>query len=168
VKTRHTYFAQEGGPDRLVKIGASNNPPRRARSISRAIGTPVDLLGVLHGRGHEGERATHRLFAACRVPDAPLPTTEWFRPTPDLLAFIAERAETYRPPERKPARARAAAEVGEPWVRSDEAAAFLGWTRERLRAEAKAGRVPHVRLPPSAHGHFRFKLSQIANLRSAA
>lgn len=77
---RHVYFVQaENG---LIKIGVSNDPRARLRSLQ--TGSPVDLtlLGAAPGRGREMEAELHERFAAHRV------RGEWFQPAPELIAYI--------------------------------------------------------------------------------
>lgn len=159
---QHIYFAQDAtDPRRLIKIGASNKPPLRVRSLEREIGRPITLLGVIHDGTHRGERGLHRQWDDCRIPAADLPTSEWFAPTPGLLEFIGERAEPYRPAIKGQR-----VDLSDRWVRPDEAAAMLGWTVQELRTAAKAGRVPFIRLSPSARGHMRFRLTVLNALRT--
>lgn len=175
-KIRHVYFAQESGPEGLVKIGASSNPPRRTRAIAARIGRDVTLLGVLLGLGYRGERAVHRMLAEARRPDADLPTTEWFEPTEEVMALIASRARPYIEPKKVKPRDMCWLErfikIGcEPMVAPDEAADFIGdIDAAGLRRLAREGKVPHYR-PGRSSRIFRFKITELADWkrqRSAA
>lgn len=77
------YFIQRGseGP---VKIGFSKNPKGRLSSLQTGIPERLHLLGVLPG-GKEEEQRLHRYFAAYCIQG------EWFKPAPDLLAYIRTR-----------------------------------------------------------------------------
>lgn len=82
---RSVYFIQSvtGG---LIKIGVAGNPEARLGDLQ--IGSPVDLhlIGVIKGAEFRGEAELHARFASARV------RGEWFEPTPELLAYIAEHA----------------------------------------------------------------------------
>lgn len=81
-KTR-VYFIQEGD-DGLIKIGESNDPRRRL--VDHQCGNPrkLRLLGSFAARSYV-EREVQGQFSADRV------AGEWFTPTPELVAFIAEK-----------------------------------------------------------------------------
>lgn len=83
-KTR-VYFIQEG-EDGLIKIGESNDPGRRL--VDHQCGNPrrLRLLGSFAARSYI-EREVQKQFVDDRV------SGEWFRPTPELLAYIAERCK---------------------------------------------------------------------------
>jgi len=78
---RVVYFAECDG---LIKIGTSINAMQRVSALK------ARLLGVQAG-GFAIEADLHQRFHAGRV----YPRGEWFRPTPDLLDYIAglSRAE---------------------------------------------------------------------------
>jgi hypothetical protein len=73
--------------DGLVKIGTSINVNRRMSWLANGAG-PVTLLGTVPG-GFDRENHIHRVFHDSREHG------EWFRPTPELLAYIADP-----PPQR--------------------------------------------------------------------
>lgn len=75
------YFAQPltGGP---IKIGCSDDVPRRLKQLEAHYGQPLALLAEMTGN-FDDERAVHARFAHLR-----LGRTEQFRPAADLLAFI--------------------------------------------------------------------------------
>ncbi len=82
----YVYFIQSahGGP---VKIGHSTLPA--ARLITLQTGNPAVLriLATMIG-GPVAERSIHRAFARDRIRS----DGEWFNPSPELMAFIAEIA----------------------------------------------------------------------------
>lgn len=67
------YFMRH---DRIIKIGYSVDPPRRAVSLAGAV-----ILATEPG-GRREEEATHARFAHLRVHG------EWFSPGPDLIEYI--------------------------------------------------------------------------------
>lgn len=83
----YTYFIQ--GPDNgLVKIGRTRGTPDiRFLAIQTVCPVPLAKLGVIPGA--TAERDLHRRFAHLREHG------EWFRPEPDLLAFIAEEVQPW-------------------------------------------------------------------------
>jgi excisionase family DNA binding protein len=154
---RHVYFAQDAtDPRRLVKIGASNEPPKRVRNLGTSIGRPMNLLGVIHDQRVRGERALHARWEACRADAPDLPTNEWFEPAPALMAFIEDAAEDFRPPKPK-VRERSVPQY-EQWLRPEEAAEILGWTPKQVRAAARDRKIPHGRLSSRT---FRFRRSEL-------
>jgi hypothetical protein len=86
------YFLQ-GRVTGLIKIGFSKDPCGRARDIAAEASEPMNLLKICHGRNRDHEAALHRHFAHHRE------LGEWFRPGPDLLAFIATADKTTRTPQ---------------------------------------------------------------------
>src|SRR5438093_1599306 len=84
----------------MIKIGWSERFPRRVPQIAALFegdGAELMTLGVLDG-GKAEEWELHRRFAAHRV----WPDREWFRPDPELLAFIHGHARPYVPIEEDP------------------------------------------------------------------
>jgi hypothetical protein len=81
----HTYFVQavDGG---LIKIGATTDPIRRLQLIQACSPVRLRILGVMWNRGWLYEQDLHRDFDDLRE------YGEWFRPAPELLAYIAEHA----------------------------------------------------------------------------
>lgn len=79
-KVGQVYVARLGG---LIKIGVSINPERRCRTLN------AELLGVLSG-GLPRERELQARFAVYRE------RGEWFRPAPELLAWIEDLTCGYR------------------------------------------------------------------------
>jgi hypothetical protein len=78
------YFMQ-GGKRGLIKIGFTAGPvSARRRSLQCASPVRLNVLLTLPGDEPE-EKALHARFAHLRRHG------EWFRPGPDLLAFVAER-----------------------------------------------------------------------------
>lgn len=80
------YFVRAG--DRgLIKIGRTDRLERRLSQLQNGNHLELRLLGYAHGDTAE-EKSLHRRFAAGRI------RGEWFRPTRELLRFIAKlRAE---------------------------------------------------------------------------
>jgi len=83
---RAVYFIQAGenGP---VKIGVAKNPAERLAQLQTVSPDVLRLLGTIQGVGRYGERTLHERFRYARVHG------EWFRPTDDLMGFIAENGE---------------------------------------------------------------------------
>jgi hypothetical protein len=71
------YFAENDG---RIKIGISRDPVRRARELNARL-----LVTEPGGRTREAQ--LHLLFAHHRI------AGEWFRPAPDLLAYIEAISE---------------------------------------------------------------------------
>ena len=78
------YFIQRGG-DGPVKIGFSKNPKGRLSSLQTGIPERLHLLGIVDG-GKAEEQRLHRYFAAYGIQG------EWFKPAPDLMAYIQTHA----------------------------------------------------------------------------
>jgi hypothetical protein len=83
--SRDVYFVQ-AGPAGLIKIGVSADVERRLAGLRTHSPVPLSLLGVWPSAGKSGEQQLHARFAAHRLHG------EWFQPSPDLLAHIAEVA----------------------------------------------------------------------------
>ena len=77
------YFVQAG--DGHIKIGFAKDVPSRLAELQTAHVVPLTLLAHVVGDRLQ-EAALHRRFAAGRV------RGEWFRSSPELLAFIAAPA----------------------------------------------------------------------------
>jgi hypothetical protein len=73
------YFISDGD---LIKIGWSGAPEVRRQALEVRCKTPLRLLGAVAGH-MDDERAIHERFAHLRRHG------EWFRPDPELDAFIA-------------------------------------------------------------------------------
>jgi hypothetical protein len=75
---RLTYFIQAGenGP---IKIGSSNDPFRRLRTLQTGNDRPLVMLLAASG---DFERKLHQKFAHLQL------ANEWFRPGADLIGFI--------------------------------------------------------------------------------
>lgn len=78
------YFVQalDGGP---VKIGRSIDPESRVLALQTANAEPLRVVATMLG-GSAVERMLHRMFERHRV----RVDGEWFRPAPEVLAFIRE------------------------------------------------------------------------------
>jgi hypothetical protein len=86
---RDVYFiqAEQGG---LIKIGVAGNPRDRLRTLQHTSPVRLRILAVIRAVGQAHETELHQQFAAIRSHG------EWFEPTPELLAYIAEHAEVPR------------------------------------------------------------------------
>jgi T5orf172 domain len=78
----YVYFIQ-AKRCKLIKIGASENPKVRLRSLQNSGPDELTLLAIMPG-GIEMEQKLHRLFASARQHG------EWFKPTKRLRTFIAK------------------------------------------------------------------------------
>lgn len=67
-----------------IKIGTSANIPMRLKMILCHQPYPVDLLVAWPGSVRD-EREVHRMFKGSHI------AREWFRPTPELLAYIVSK-----------------------------------------------------------------------------
>jgi hypothetical protein len=83
------YFLQRA--DGLIKIGTTNHYPQRLRALEKEEGKLALLGWAMGGMTEEGE--LHDQFALCRATYK----TEWFHPTPVLLAHIEEDCEKEMP-----------------------------------------------------------------------
>jgi len=81
---RPVYFVQASNG--LVKIGVSGSPENRLRTLQTMSPVPLRLLLVLQGGGAHREAELHEQFAEHRSHG------EWFRPAPELLAFIKDHS----------------------------------------------------------------------------
>jgi hypothetical protein len=95
-RDRVCYFAQCARTG-LIKIGITGNLEERLAWLSCATGLAVKLLGVVQDVQWP-EEVLHALFDHWRV-DRSFESigtmrlgSEWFRPAPELLAFIASEA----------------------------------------------------------------------------
>ena len=80
--TSKVYFVRESGTG-AIKIGMSKQLSKRLSELSRILPYAVDLLATIDG-GRETEWALHNRFDHARI------QREWFRPVPELLAYIDE------------------------------------------------------------------------------
>jgi hypothetical protein len=81
---REVYFVQAETLG-LIKIGVANQASRRFVSLQADSPDPLRLLGIMTCENHGAlEFTLHLRFAHLRV------RGEWFRPDPELLAFIEE------------------------------------------------------------------------------
>jgi hypothetical protein len=87
VDTRCVYFIQPVGGG-LIKIGVAGWPKLRLAAIQHMSPVPLRLLGEIPGVGQAEETRLHARFADIREHG------EWFRPAAELLAYIAEHAQT--------------------------------------------------------------------------
>ena len=76
------YFVQENSSG-AIKIGVAKNVNKRVQNM--AVSTPhlLAVLAVIDG-DQVVEQTLHHRFARARI------RGEWFRPVPELLAYIAE------------------------------------------------------------------------------
>lgn len=77
------YFVQAMTDEAPIKIGISWDVYHRFHNLRTASPFELELLGTITG-GKEREQEIHRRFAHLRM------RGEWFRPAPELLAFIDE------------------------------------------------------------------------------
>lgn len=80
-RDRFVYFIQRVDGTGPIKIGVADDVPRRLGGIQTSHPEPLHVLAVMRG-GVSMERSLHERFASLRMQG------EWFRPEPDLLAFI--------------------------------------------------------------------------------
>lgn len=83
-KNRFVVYVIRVLPDGPVKIGLSNDPVRRFLTIQTTCGPLMTFVGIVPGSGPAQETALHKRFAAFRLHH------EWFRPEPELLAWIKD------------------------------------------------------------------------------
>jgi hypothetical protein len=87
----YVYILYSAG---LLKIGTTIDPQARVEGLRSSSSSPVSLIWLTHGDATD-ERELHKRFARDRFKG------EWFRPSDDLRAFIAERpapSEGYQAP----------------------------------------------------------------------
>ncbi|HEY9368353.1 GIY-YIG nuclease family protein [Streptomyces sp.] len=80
---RSVYFIQ--ADNGLIKIGVSDSPKNRLRTLQTMSPVALRLVLVLPGRGARGESELHARFAEHRSHG------EWFHPAPELISFIQEQ-----------------------------------------------------------------------------
>lgn len=111
--TKCVYFIR-GLETGLIKIGRTDfGPFYRARTLQAESIEPLHLIGAIPDeKNHALERRLHRRFKAGRR------LSEWFDPTPELLAYIAEEATTIDVPvaDLPPPVPRTPSESGSPWA----------------------------------------------------
>lgn len=83
IKTGHIYFVAAGD---AIKIGFTRELKSRIASLQTSAVESLKLLGTIEGTLFE-ERKLHERFAQHRV------RGEWFKSSPDLLAFIERVAQ---------------------------------------------------------------------------
>jgi hypothetical protein len=76
------YFIQESGAG-YIKIGTTKNVDARVRDGTTFTPHTLSVLALISG-DHRIETTLHKRFAHARI------RGEWFRPVPELLAYIAE------------------------------------------------------------------------------
>lgn len=79
------YFIEAVGAA-CIKIGVSFNAAQRVSELQTACPFDLRLIATIPGATERDEQALHERFAAHRV------RGEWFVPSPEIMAFIAERA----------------------------------------------------------------------------
>ncbi|MFS0736959.1 GIY-YIG nuclease family protein [Sphingomonas sp. 1P06PA] len=84
-RTRYVYFIKPVGMDGPIKIGCSDQPENRLRSIMNWSPFPLEIVATTPG-GFDLERALHGHFQNHFL------RNEWFRPTPELRALIVKLA----------------------------------------------------------------------------
>lgn len=89
------YFLRRADGTGPIKIGCSSCPETRRKQISTDLKTATEIIAAVPG-DFIAERNVHLKFAhlreaapqAIRNGRAIGPSSEWFRPAPDLLAFV--------------------------------------------------------------------------------
>lgn len=93
-EVRQVYFIEAEGTG-MVKIGVANCPYGRMKSLEGACPVPLRLLGSVETDKHGAlEKELHGRFASLRE------RGEWFRSSPEIIAYIAEHATMPRRPRR--------------------------------------------------------------------
>lgn len=87
------YFIQHT-EDNYIKIGVSGDTHQRVPQLRREYGRSLKVLGVMDGN-RQIEQELHRRFKADRR------FGEWFKPSEELLAFIAENARPLESRKRR-------------------------------------------------------------------
>lgn len=86
-QTKHglvTYFIQD---NEFVKIGKTDNLPKRLRELQCGNPRPLEVLGITH----LPEKQLHKEFEVSRV----APNSEWFCLTPAMEVFIQENCKPF-------------------------------------------------------------------------
>jgi hypothetical protein len=81
---QHLYFIQDT-ESQAIKIGISVHPEIRRKQLSAELRKNLQILFIIPSGGPEGEARLHQQFRSLRIHG------EWFRPAPELLAYIEER-----------------------------------------------------------------------------
>lgn len=89
--TSYVYFVRAYQAD-CTKIGCSTDPEKRLRVLQNATPLKLEIVARAKGSLHQ-EKLIHRRFSRSRR------WGEWFRNTPDLLAFSRLISETGVLPE---------------------------------------------------------------------
>lgn len=87
-RKRYVYFIQLGGAGGKIKIGVSDDPPKRLAGLKGNFDKPLKLLGVIDG-GKGVEKGCHEMFKDDRLHG------EWFRASEALLAYIRENVRPW-------------------------------------------------------------------------
>jgi hypothetical protein len=91
---RVVYFVQSAANGK-IKIGkTTGNPAGRMYGLRCGSADELNLLGVIRDAPEALEKDLHRRFAASRE------RGEWFRPSPDLIAYVEENATPWEPSAR--------------------------------------------------------------------
>jgi hypothetical protein len=88
-------YAIQVGDDGPVKLGTAGDPVARLRVLQTAHDTRLHLRAAWPGERVD-EQALHARFSADRLHG------EWFGCTPELIAFVRDRAATMPPPAPRP------------------------------------------------------------------
>jgi hypothetical protein len=97
--TRRIYFLQRADGTGPIKIGCSGWPDLRRRQLQSDLKADLVILAQAPG-GYTTERNLHHKFRATHKTPEGMPKraysvagpTEWFSPTPELLAFVEDVA----------------------------------------------------------------------------
>lgn len=87
-------YLLQAGPGGPIKIGHTNDLPRRIALLQTGCADTLQLLGAYEGNPGD-ERVIHRTLAAHRI------RGEWFRPDAEVLACCASRVAITIKPKRE-------------------------------------------------------------------
>lgn len=90
---RYVYFIQAGNDRGPIKIGSSDNPDERLRTLQTAHYELLVLVGTMVCYTTEDEQRIHRRLASSRL------RGEWFSPTPSVLKMMMQCSD-YTPRRR--------------------------------------------------------------------
>lgn len=111
---KRVYFIKPIGMEGPIKIGCSYSPDRRRETLEFWAPFPLEILAEWEG-GPVVERQFHAMFAASHRHH------EWFDPTPELLAVIAQISagtfdgSTLPDPQQLPRKAKDTSYITEAW-----------------------------------------------------
>ena len=86
----HVYFVQSSGPGGPIKIGWSQDIPRRVGELQTANAHALRVIGKIEGTMQD-EAAMHVRFAHLRM------EAEWFRDAPEIHALLTDSGSAPMP-----------------------------------------------------------------------